>query len=41
MSPFTGPPEVRAAIRKCMEGNGYVLEKVEAESDRMWLWRLV
>jgi hypothetical protein len=29
MSTFTGPPEVRAAIRKCMEGKGYVLEKIE------------
>lgn len=27
MSPFTGPPEVRAAIRTCMAGKGYVLEK--------------
>ncbi len=26
-SPFTGPPEVRAAIRTCMVGKGYVLEK--------------
>jgi hypothetical protein len=27
LSPFTGPPEVRAAIRSCMSGKGYVLEK--------------
>ena len=27
MSAFTGPSEVRAAIRKCIEGKGYVLEK--------------
>ena len=26
-SPFTGPPEVRAAIRTCMVRKGYVLEK--------------
>jgi len=26
-SPFTGPPQVRAAIRTCMAGKGYVLEK--------------
>ena len=26
-SPITGPPEVRAAIRTCMVGKGYVLEK--------------
>jgi hypothetical protein len=26
-SPITGPPEVRAAIRVCMVGKGYVLEK--------------
>jgi hypothetical protein len=25
ISPFTGPPEVRAAIRSCMQGKGYVL----------------
>ena len=25
ISPFTGPPAVRAAIRKCMTGKGYVL----------------
>ncbi|WP_158921473.1 hypothetical protein [Acidisphaera sp. S103] len=28
-SPFTGPPEVRAAIRACMEHDGYVVEKAE------------
>jgi hypothetical protein len=27
ISPFTGPPMVRAAIRTCMQGKGYVLEK--------------
>ncbi len=27
ISPFTGPPAVRAAIRKCMQGKGYALEK--------------
>jgi hypothetical protein len=27
ISPFTGPPAVRAAIRTCMQGKGYVLEK--------------
>ena len=27
MSPFTGPPRVRVAIRSCMEHDGYVLEK--------------
>jgi hypothetical protein len=27
ISPVTGPPAVRAAIRKCMQGKGYVLEK--------------
>ena len=27
ISPFTGPPEVRAAIRACLQGKGYVLEK--------------
>jgi hypothetical protein len=26
MSPFRGPPAVRAAIRTCMAGNGYVAE---------------
>ena len=26
LSPFTGPSEVRAAIRKCMTGKGYVIE---------------
>ena len=25
ISPFTGPPEVRAAIRTCMAGKGYTL----------------
>jgi hypothetical protein len=25
-SPFTGPPEVRAAIRTCMAHDGYVVE---------------
>ena len=29
ISPFTGPPAVRAAIRKCMEGKGYSLEQTE------------
>ena len=28
ISPITGPPAVRAAIRTCMEGKGYVLETV-------------
>jgi hypothetical protein len=28
ISPITGPPAVRAAIRKCMEAKGYVLETV-------------
>ena len=27
ISPITGPPEVRAAIRTCMVGKGYVLQK--------------
>jgi hypothetical protein len=27
ISPFTGPPAVRAAIRSCMQGKGYVLAK--------------
>jgi hypothetical protein len=27
MSPFTGPTEVRAAIRRCMVGKRYVVEK--------------
>ncbi|HUB10964.1 MAG TPA: hypothetical protein VMB34_03330 [Acetobacteraceae bacterium] len=27
ISPITGPPAVRAAIRNCMQGKGYVLEK--------------
>jgi hypothetical protein len=31
MSPFTGPPEVRALIRKCMVDKGYVLEKAKEE----------
>jgi hypothetical protein len=26
ISPLTGPPEVRAGIRTCMRGKGYVLE---------------
>jgi hypothetical protein len=26
-SPFTGPPRVRAAIRTCMEHDGYTVEK--------------
>jgi hypothetical protein len=29
ISPFTGPPAVRAAIRTCMTGKGYKLEKTE------------
>ena len=29
ISPFTGPPAVRAAIRSCMAGKGYTLEKTE------------
>jgi hypothetical protein len=29
ISPITGPPEVRAAIRACMTGKGYVLEKTD------------
>ena len=29
ISPITGPPAVRAAIRICMEKKGYVLEKTE------------
>jgi hypothetical protein len=29
ISPFTGPPAVRAAIRSCMAGKGYALEKTE------------
>ena len=28
ISPITGPPAVRAAIRKCMAAKGYVLETV-------------
>jgi hypothetical protein len=27
ISPITGPPEVRAAIRTCMAGKGYILAK--------------
>nr|WP_294548621.1 hypothetical protein [uncultured Rhodopila sp.] len=27
ISPFTGPPAVRAAIRSCMQGKGYVPAK--------------
>jgi hypothetical protein len=26
ISPITGPPKVRAGIRSCMQGKGYVLE---------------
>ena len=29
ISPITGPPEVHALIRKCMVGQGYVLEKTD------------
>jgi hypothetical protein len=29
ISPFTGPPAVRAAIRTCMAGKGYTLEKAD------------
>ena len=29
ISPFTGPPAVRAAIRTCMAGQGYALEKTQ------------
>jgi hypothetical protein len=29
ISPFTGPPAVRALIRTCMQGKGYVLEKAD------------
>jgi hypothetical protein len=29
ISPFTGPPAVRAAIRTCMAGKGYPLAKTE------------
>jgi hypothetical protein len=29
ISPFTGPPAVRAAIRTCMQGRGYTLEQAE------------
>jgi hypothetical protein len=27
ISPVTGPPAVRAAIRTCMQGKGYALQK--------------
>lgn len=30
ISPITGPPAVRAAIRKCMEGKGYAPEKARS-----------
>lgn len=29
ISPITGPPKVRAAIRTCMQAKGYVLENPE------------
>jgi ABC-type glycerol-3-phosphate transport system substrate-binding protein len=29
ISPFTGPPEVRTAIRACMEHDGYAVEKAQ------------
>jgi hypothetical protein len=29
ISPFTGPPAVRAAIRTCMAEKGYTLEKTD------------
>ncbi len=29
ISPITGPPAVRAAIRTCMQGKGYVLQKTD------------
>ena len=29
ISPFTGPPAVRAAIRTCMAGKGYTMEKTD------------
>jgi hypothetical protein len=29
ISPITGPPAVRAAIRTCMGGKGYVLQKTD------------
>jgi hypothetical protein len=29
ISPFTGPPAVRAAIRACMVGKGYALEATD------------
>jgi hypothetical protein len=28
-SPFTGPPEVRAELRTCLEHKGYVMENAE------------
>jgi hypothetical protein len=30
ISPFTGPPAVRAAIRTCMQGKGYTLAQTES-----------
>lgn len=29
ISPITGPPAVRAAIRTCMQGKGYALQQSE------------
>jgi hypothetical protein len=29
ISPFTGPPAVRAAIRTCMTGKGYIVAKTD------------
>jgi hypothetical protein len=29
ISPITGPPAVRAAIRTCMESKGYALQKTD------------
>lgn len=29
ISPFTGPPAVRATIRTCMTGKGYMVEKTD------------
>ena len=29
ISPITGPPAVRALIRTCMQGKGYVVEKAD------------
>ena len=29
ISPITGPPEVRAEVRTCMAGKGYVLENAD------------